>query len=391
MLRKVRVGVIFGGRSGEHAVSLMSARSIMEAIDPERFEVVPIGITQEGRWLKTGDPWKALREGISEQNGVPVALLGETASPSVAAEATTRPDAAGRTDGPRVPAVVEPSLPTQAVSLTEQVDVVFPVLHGTYGEDGTIQGLLEMAGLPYVGAGVLGSALGMDKAMAKAVWERFGLPVSRYVVVTRSECERTPEAVAARVEGSFAYPVFVKPANAGSSVGVSKAKNREQLTAALDLACRYDRKVLVEEFINGREVECSVLGNDDPIASLPGEVVPCNEFYDYKAKYIDGDSALIIPAELPPDVTQKVRDTAVAAFKALDLAGMARVDFFVTRDGNRPILNEVNTIPGFTSISMYPKLWEATGLSYRELVTRLIELAIERYRDRQRSSTTYEV
>ena len=376
------MGVIFGGRSGEHAVSLMSAKSIMEAIDPERFEVVPIGITPEGRWLKTGDPWKALREGISDQNGVPIALLGETASP----EAVT----AGSEAGQRVPAVVEAALPPRAVSLTEQVDVVFPVLHGTFGEDGTIQGLLEMAGLPYVGAGVLGSALGMDKAMAKAVWERFGLPVSRYVVVTRSEWERTPEAVASRVEGGFPYPVFVKPANAGSSVGVSKAKNRQQLTTALDLACRYDRKVLVEEFIDGREVECSVLGNEDPIASLPGEVVPCNEFYDYKAKYIDGDSALVIPAELPADVTQQVRETAVAAFKALDLAGMARVDFFVTRKDNRPIINEVNTIPGFTQISMYPKLWEATGLSYRDLITQLIELAIERYQDRQRSSTTYD-
>jgi len=360
----------------------MSAKSIMEAIDPERFEVVPIGITPEGRWLKTGDPWKALREGISDQNGVPIALLGETASP----EAVT----AGSEAGQRVPAVVEAALPPRAVSLTEQVDVVFPVLHGTFGEDGTIQGLLEMAGLPYVGAGVLGSALGMDKAMAKAVWERFGLPVSRYVVVTRSEWERTPEAVASRVEGGFPYPVFVKPANAGSSVGVSKAKNRQQLTTALDLACRYDRKVLVEEFIDGREVECSVLGNEDPIASLPGEVVPCNEFYDYKAKYIDGDSALVIPAELPADVTQQVRETAVAAFKALDLAGMARVDFFVTRKDNRPIINEVNTIPGFTQISMYPKLWEATGLSYRDLITQLIELAIERYQDRQRSSTTYD-
>ena len=376
------MGVIFGGRSGEHAVSLMSAKSIMEAIDPERFEVVPIGITPEGRWLKTGDPWKALREGISDQNGVPIALLGETASP----EAVT----AGSEAGQRVPAVVEAALPPRAVSLTEQVDVVFPVLHGTFGEDGTIQGLLEMAGLPYVGAGVLGSALGMDKAMAKAVWERFRLPVSRYVVVTRSEWERTPEAVASRVEGGFPYPVFVKPANAGSSVGVSKAKNRQQLTAALDLACRYDRKVLVEEFIDGREVECSVLGNEGPIASLPGEVVPCNEFYDYKAKYIDGDSALVIPAELPADVTQQVRETAVAAFKALDLAGMARVDFFVTRKDNRPIINEVNTIPGFTQISMYPKLWEATGLSYRDLITQLIELAIERYQDRQRSSTTYD-
>ena len=355
----------------------MSAKNIMEAMDPERFEVVPIGVTREGRWLLTGDPLRTLREGVAETGGTPVALLGEPAASVGAAKATSL-------------AAVPERHPAAPVSLTEQVDVVFPVLHGTYGEDGTIQGLLEMAGIPYVGAGVLASALGMDKAMAKAVFERHGLPVARYLVVLRSAWERDNGAVLQQVEDAFPYPVFIKPANAGSSVGVSKAKNRGQLVAALDLASHYDRKILIEEFVDGREVECSVLGNDDPVASVPGEVVPGNEFYDYKAKYIDDNSDLVIPARLDPETTRKVQETAVAAFRALDCSGMARVDFFVTRGDNRVVINEVNTIPGFTRISMYPKLWEATGIPYRELITRLIELSVERYRDQQRSSTNYD-
>ncbi|MHB9144133.1 MAG: D-alanine--D-alanine ligase [Symbiobacteriia bacterium] len=371
-LPKIRVGIIFGGRSGEHEVSLMSARNVMEAIDPERFEVVPVGITREGRWLLTGDPWLALQGGVAAAGGLPVALLGASTGE------------VGRQ--PRLPAAAA----GQAVNLSDRVDVIFPVLHGTYGEDGTIQGLLEMADLPYVGGGVLASALGMDKVMAKTVWEQNGLPVTPYLAVLRRDWERSEDSVISQVEAAFSYPVFVKPVNAGSSVGVGKAKNRQGLVQAMDDAVRYDRKILIEEFVDGREVECSVLGNDDPIASVPGEVVPGNEFYDYRAKYIDDNSDLIIPANLDAETTKKVQETAVAAFRALDCAGMARVDFFVTRQDSRVIINEINTIPGFTKISMYPKLWAASGLSYRDLISRLIDLALERHQDRLRSATTFQ-
>lgn len=371
-LPKIRVGIIFGGRSGEHEVSLMSARNVMEAIDPERFEVVPVGITREGRWLLTGDPWLALQGGVAAAGGLPVALLGASTG-----EVGRQPRLSAAAAG-------------QAVNLSDRVDVIFPVLHGTYGEDGTIQGLLEMADLPYVGGGVLASALGMDKVMAKTVWEQNGLPVTPYLAVLRRDWERSEDSVISQVEAAFSYPVFVKPANAGSSVGVGKAKNRQGLVQAMDDAVRYDRKILIEEFVDGREVECSVLGNDDPIASVPGEVVPGNEFYDYRAKYIDDNSDLIIPANLDAATTKKVQETAVAAFRALDCAGMARVDFFVTRQDSRVIINEINTIPGFTKISMYPKLWAASGLSYRDLISRLIDLALERHQDRLRSATTFQ-
>ncbi len=371
-LPKIRVGIIFGGRSGEHEVSLMSARNVMEAIDPERFEVVPVGITREGRWLLTGDPWLALQGGVAAAGGLPVALLGASTG-----EVGRQPRLSAAAAG-------------QAVNLSDRVDVIFPVLHGTYGEDGTIQGLLEMADLPYVGGGVLASALGMDKVMAKTVWEQNGLPVTPYLAVLRRDWERSEDSVISQVEAAFSYPVFVKPATAGSSVGVGKAKNRQGLVQAMDDAVRYDRKILIEEFVDGREVECSVLGNDDPIASVPGEVVPGNEFYDYRAKYIDDNSDLIIPANLDAATTKKVQETAVAAFRALDCAGMARVDFFVTRQDSRVIINEINTIPGFTKISMYPKLWAASGLSYRDLISRLIDLALERHQDRLRSATTFQ-
>ncbi|MFH1086623.1 MAG: D-alanine--D-alanine ligase family protein, partial [Chloroflexota bacterium] len=269
------------------------------------------------------------------------------------------------------------------------VDVVFPVLHGTNGEDGTVQGLLELADLPYVGAGVLGSALGMDKIAQKMVLGARGVPVVPYLALARSRWRREREAVLGEVEAAFAYPVFLKPANLGSSVGISKAHDRAELARGLDLAARFDRRLLVERGVNAREIECSVLGNDEPIASLPGEVVPCNEFYDYRAKYIDGDSALIIPAELPDDVAALVRDLAVRAFCAIDCAGMARVDFFLCRDTGTVYVNELNTIPGFTAISMYPKLWEASGIPYRELIDRLIALALERHADKHASETSY--
>ncbi len=378
MSEKIRVAVIFGGRSGEHEVSLMSARNILQSLDPDRFEVIPVGITREGQWLLTGDPMKSLQVGITQAGGTPVALLTD---PSRRERGLIQVgEAAGGPTG-------------------DGIDVVFPVLHGPMGEDGTIQGLLELANLPYVGSGVLGSALGMDKVAMKTAFIQAGIPTARHRLVLRREWDRVRsgrtageplETLLQSLEAEFGYPCFVKPANLGSSVGVSKAHDRAELVEALDLAAHYDRRLLVEEFIDAREVECSVLGNEDPVASVPGEVVPCNEFYDYKAKYIDDASDLVIPAPLGEELTREIQRLAVSAFVALDCAGMARVDFFVQRGTNRPLVNEVNTIPGFTSISMYPKLWEATGLSQRELVTRLIELALERHEDKRRSSHRYD-
>jgi len=360
---KIRVAILFGGRSGEHEVSLASARSIMAAIDRNKYEVYPVGITKAGRWITSGDPLRQLSDGpaaaeADEGNGLVVAGRREL-----------------------VPGMQQTRFP--------DVDVVFPVLHGTFGEDGTVQGLLEMAGLPYVGAGVLGSALGLDKAAMKDVFRAHGLPIVDHQLVMRGLWRKAPGQVVASVEGRFRYPVFVKPANLGSSVGVSKAHNQEELAMALDEAACYDRKIVVEQGINAREIECSVLGNDDPVASVVGEVVPCREFYDYRAKYIDQRSELHIPADLPEPTARLIQDMAIRAFVALDCAGMARVDFFVCRDTGKVYLNELNTIPGFTSISMYPKLWEASGLSYPALIDRLITLALERYQDRRDSRTSY--
>jgi D-alanine-D-alanine ligase len=284
--------------------------------------------------------------------------------------------------------------PEQAAALSAvrlaELDVVFPVLHGTYGEDGTVQGLLELANVPYVGCGVVASAAAMDKAIAKDILTAHGLPLLPYVVVKRKAWQRVPERVIAKVESKLSYPVFVKPANMGSSVGVSKAHERSELSPALDLAARYDRKVLVEQGIEAREIEVSVLGNDDPIASIPGEVVPSREFYDYQAKYVDDDSELLIPAPLEDETTQQVRQMALSAYKALDCAGMARADFFVDKVSGEVWINELNTIPGFTQISMYPKLWQATGISYPALIGRLIELAVERFEDKNQSETSYD-
>ncbi|MCD6519959.1 MAG: D-alanine--D-alanine ligase [Anaerolineae bacterium] len=355
--RKLRVAVLFGGKSGEHEVSLASARSVMEAMDKSKYEIYPIGITKEGYWLLHGDPMAVLSAG-KKGDRLPSGREGEL-----------------------IPGLLGRDFP--------QVDVVFPVLHGTYGEDGTIQGLLELADLPYVGAGVLGSALGLDKAVQKVVLRAHGLPVVDYKVYLRSRWQQDPERILAEIEEHFAYPVFVKPANLGSSVGVSKAHHREELRKGLDLAARFDRKLLVEEGVNAREIECSVLGNDEPIASVPGEVVPCNEFYDYKAKYLDGSSELHIPAELEEEQRIAIQRFAVEAFRAIDCAGMARVDFFLCRDTGKVYINELNTIPGFTEISMYPKLWEASGIPYPELIDRLIGLALERYEEKKALETVY--
>ncbi len=362
--RKLRVGVLFGGRSGEHEVSLASAASVLRALDRNKYDVVPIGIMPDGRWISSPEALARLMErrggGEEEQFLVP------------------EPNRRGL-----VPASGSAGDPLP-------LDVVFPVLHGTFGEDGTVQGLFELADIPYVGAGVLGSALGLDKIIQKQLFTQAGLPVARSVWYRSSLCRLRPTRVAAAVERSLRYPVFVKPANTGSSVGITKAHSRKELVAGLVVAAAYDLKVIVEQGMrNVREIECSVLGNDDPVASVPGEIIPSNEFYDYDAKYVDGKSSAIIPARLPRRVARSVQALAVRAFRALDCAGMARVDFFVNRKTLRVTLNELNTIPGFTSISMYPKLWEASGVSYPELLDRLIALAIERHREKGELSRSY--
>lgn len=371
MRKKVKIGLIFGGRSGEHEVSLLSAQGVMGAIDRKKYEIVPIGITKEGRWLAAGDPMKALTSGEEAQSN-PAALLAEPSQRGL-----MRLENQGQ----------EQALKAIQVS---QIDVAFPILHGPYGEDGTVQGLLELAGIPYVGAGVLASAVGMDKVVFKDVMRAHGLPVPAFVVVKRKEWDQEPEQVVARVEAELGYPCFVKPANLGSSVGISKARNRAELRQALAEAARYDRKLLVEEGIDAREIEVGVLGNDEPIASVPGEILPSREFYDYAAKYLDAESELLIPAPIPPEMAAQLRELAVKAYQAIDCAGMARVDFLLHRQTNKMYLNEVNTLPGFTPISMYAKLWEATGISYPELIERLVELALERHADKSRSATSYE-
>jgi D-alanine-D-alanine ligase len=369
MKKKIRVAVIFGGRSGEHEVSLVSARGIMAAIDKDKYEVLPIGITKEGRWIASGDPMRALQSGMAEGESRPAALLGD---PSQRGLIRLEEEGQG----------------LRAARLAE-VDVIFPVLHGPYGEDGTVQGLLELANLPYVGAGVLGSALGMDKIVQKTVLRAHGLPVADFTPVSRKEWEQDPEAAIERILETLGCPCFVKPANLGSSVGITKVHDPQELPAALNVAARYDRKILVEEAIDAREIEVSVLGNDEPIASVPGEIIPCNEFYDYAAKYIADDSELLVPAPIADGLTRRIQDMAVQAYKVIDCAGMARVDFFLERGTYKVYVNELNTIPGFTPISMYPRLWQASGISYTELIDRLIELALERHRDKSRSATSY--
>ncbi len=386
--RKIRVGVIFGGRSGEHEVSLMSAVSVLSNLDPERYEVVPIGITKEGRWVVAGDPMRAFTEGLSA--GGPfrrVALLGDPVVDRKLIE-LDEPAAGAAAEAAILPAVARATAPP-ALSLPP-LDVVFPVLHGPYGEDGTIQGLLELAGLPYVGAGVLASAVGMDKAVMKDLFVRHGLPVLDYVVIKRKDWRDRPQTCVDRIMADLRLPVFVKPCNLGSSLGITKVHLLGDLAPAVDDAATYDRKVIVENGLDpAREIECSVLGNDDLEVSVCGEIVPSRDFYDYNAKYIDGTSGLIIPADLPAGVSDRIRAIAVRAFRAIDACGMARADFLVSRDAAEIYLSELNTIPGFTKISMYPKLWESSGLPYPRLLDRLIELAFERREDLAQNQTTY--
>jgi D-alanine-D-alanine ligase len=385
MAKKLRVGVVFGGRSGEHEVSLLSAASILKAIDRKKFDVVPIGITKEGRWLTAGEA-----DGLLAGNGDAPKQLR-------AGDPHATPGAKVLNQG--VPTLLSPEPAALAATgaKSQSLDVIFPVLHGTFGEDGTIQGLFELAGIAYVGSGVLGSAAGMDKDVMKKLFAQAKLPIVKHVTLLRHEWETAPRKAIAKVEAALKYPVFVKPANLGSSVGISKAHDRKELGPALTEAAKYDRKLVIEQGVSGkggvkaRELEVAVLGNDKPEASVVGEIIPGKEFYDYEAKYLSEGSVPVIPAKLTAAEAKQIRAMAVEAFRACDLAGLARVDFLMEPDGKRRIyLNEVNTLPGFTQISMYPKLWEATGLKYRDLITRLIELAVERQKEKERNSYSRE-
>ena len=367
--KRLRVGVVFGGRSGEHEISLRSARSILDALDPQRYEVTQIGITHEGVWLVGENVLDALKEG--RLNGL---------TPAVILPVPTRNELYR----------LHPSQLGEIFELFATLDLVIPILHGTFGEDGTIQGLFEMADLAYVGAGVVGSSVGMDKGIFKDVMSSIGVPIVGFVTVLRREIENDMEAVIAKAEAVAPYPLFVKPANLGSSVGITKCRNRSDLHEGLLDAARYDRRVLVERGVNAREIEVSVLGNDDPQASVVGEILPSREFYSYEAKYLDDRSQLLIPAPISDQLTKQVQSLAVRSFKAVDAAGMARVDFLLDRETEELFLNELNTIPGFTSISMYPKLWEASGIPYPALVDRLIELALERKAERDRTVRRYD-
>lgn len=368
--KKIKIGVIFGGRSGEHEVSLVSGESVLKNLDRSKFQPVPIGITKEGKWLATGDPLKAIKTGKSRG-------ITQEVEPVVN---PTRKGFLRKRNGSII-----------------SVDVVFPVLHGTYGEDGAIQGLFEMANIPYVGAGVLGSSIGMDKVIQKQIFNDNNLSLVKYYHFLKHEWGDNSENILRYIEKEIKYPSFVKPANLGSSVGISKAKDKKSLIKAIRNALKYDRKVIVEEALEKiKEIECGVLGNDHPEASLPGEIISSGEFYDYNAKYINNKSDLIIPSDLPLDLTDKIQNLAIRAFQTLDLCGMARVDFFLVpkifgdkRRSYKIYLNEVNTIPGFTQISMYPKLWEATGLPYTELLTRLIKLAIEKHEEKMNALNSF--
>src|SRR5450432_158850 len=391
-MKKLRVGILFGGRSGEHEISLLSAASVFKAIDQNKYEVVPIGITKEGKWVTSADAERLL-------TGKPL----ERERQLRAGDPQATSAAAVLHNGESI--VVPPEPHTPGASMTPfqsdaparrasdrgiNVDVIFPVLHGTFGEDGTIQGLLELADIPYVGAGVLGSAAGMDKDIMKSLFRAAELAIVKHVTFLRSDWEDNPKKVRKLVESKLKYPVFVKPANLGSSVGISKAHGRKELGPAIEEAAKFDRKIVVEQGVGGkkqkaREIECSVLGNDEPVASVPGEIVPGKEFYDYKAKYVDEGSQLIIPAKLSKGETKEVQRLAIAAFQAVDCSGLARVDFLMEPKSRKIYLNEINTMPGFTAISMYPKMWAASGLKYPELIERLIKLGIERHEDKKRN------
>ncbi len=373
-MKKLHIGILFGGRSGEHEVSLMSARSVLEAIDREKYEIAMIGITKDGHWICGDDALFALESGAESVRKVPAAaLLGDP----------TKQSLLQLCEGEG----------TREVTLVEfaELDLLFPILHGTFGEDGSMQGLFELSDLAYVGTGVVGSAVGMDKGIFKAVMCAAGLPVLPAVLFNRSEYELNPDAIVRRVMQKLTFPLFIKPVNLGSSVGVTKATDTAALRSGLDEAARWDRRLLVEQGVEARELEVGVLGNDAPQASVVGEIMPQREFYDYEAKYICDNSELLIPAPITAAQLRRIQELAVAAFSAVDCAGMARVDFLLDKSSDELWLNELNTIPGFTNISMYPKLWQASGLEYSELIDRLIELALERKGQRDRMERSFEV
>jgi D-alanine-D-alanine ligase len=378
-VKKIRVGVIYGGRSGEHEVSIASAAAVVQNLDKQRYEPIPVRIEKDGRWIIADRlPASSSAAEVIEQSRAQTAQRlgrGGREAHLVAHPGDEQIMTIERGSNPSITGLA--------------LDVVFPVLHGPYGEDGTVQGLLELANIPYVGAGVLASAVGMDKAIAKQVFAAHGLPQAKYLVVLRNEWTAAPEPVKKNVASMLGYPVFVKPANLGSSVGISKARNDAELPAAIDLAAEFDRKIVIEAAVaNAREIEIAVLGNDAPEVSVPGEIIPSREFYDYQAKYLDDDSRTVIPADLPGPVTSEVRRLALEVFRAVDCAGMARVDFLMDGSNGTLFVNEINTIPGFTTISMYSKMWAASGVTYPELLDRLIRLARERHAEKQHIRTS---
>ena len=367
--KKIRVGIIFGGRSGEHEVSYCSAVSVIKAINKDKYKVVPIGITKKGKWISPEESAQALESGKIEGESTMI-LLNDHLNKSLVK--------------------IKNNSDLNKIYVKTDVDVIFPVLHGPYGEDGTIQGMLELADIPYVGAGVAASAISMDKELMKIIFKQKGLPVLDWFTVKRKDWQNQPEVIMKMIDDKMTYPLFVKPTNLGSSVGITKVHKKDELQKAIDLAACYDRKILIEKGIEDvREIECSVLGNDEPRASVVGEVKPAGEFYDYDSKYIDEKTQLIIPAELPKEISEEIQKIALHAFKAVDTAGMSRVDFFISKKTNEIYLNEINTIPGFTKVSMYPRLWEASGLSYSDLIDKLIQLALERYQDKNQNKTSY--
>ncbi len=356
-MKRKKIAVLFGGRSGEHVVSLRSAASVIETLDPEIYEIIPIGITRAGGWIAGEDAWQSLWDQKPPRKATSACISLYPSAPGLM--------------------VLEENVPGKW--RYQPLDVVFPVLHGPFGEDGTVQGLLELSGIAYVGSGVLASAMGMDKVVMKTVFRHHNIPVAPFLSYSRQQWDEAPEDCVNEVEQRLGFPCFIKPANLGSSLGISKVGTPTDIAAAVGDALLYDNKVIVEAFIEGREIECSVLGNMQPVSSRPGEIIPCNDFYDYHAKYLDDRSELVVPVELGEEIEAELKDLACRSFLAIEASGLARVDFFVNSATGKIVVNEINTMPGFTSISMFPKLWEASGVSYAELVRRLVELAEERH------------
>lgn len=390
-MNRIRVGLIYGGRSGEHDVSLQTALAVIQAFDRDKYDIYPFYITKQGQWQAQA----ALQGEVTTVQQLIAGGSAQSDQTKPVRISAVEQQLDVRHGGPLEPLFAFMKERAQDMTAKQgssnRLDVVFPLLHGTFGEDGTIQGLLEMVNMPYVGAGVLASAVGMDKVTMKKVLAQEGLPQCLYRYFTKREWQKEREYYIMEMETVLGYPCFVKPANLGSSVGITKASNREELIEAIDIAFQYDRKVIVEEAIDAREVEISVLGNDDPITSVVGEVVPSNEFYDYKAKYIDGTSAMIIPAEITDEQDAELRDLAIRTFKAVDASGLSRVDFFIGKQDGRIMINEINTMPGFTPFSMYPMLWKQSGKPYAELIDNLIELAMERHEEKQQLRYSFDV